>query len=270
MQGEFTGSPDIEDAVDAARQATRRCRGTSSSEKASAALVMTMTDSTERNLWTRFRLHNDISARDALLEAYAPWALGLASGLFRQFRYYMVDREDYLQNANIGLLEAMSRYDPEKGIPFRAYAKPRVCGAVLNGLRVLRNRHVESAADNAMREICEYLPDSGGCAPFEEAVDLIANVCAGFLLGSAYQIPIDRKDGFIYTKNRELEARVLSAVEMLPDRLRAMIIEHYYHHVPFHEIAAHCGLTKSRISQLHRDALRRIRAGLSEDSIDHF
>ncbi|NJL18613.1 MAG: hypothetical protein HC938_17105, partial [Nitrospira sp.] len=47
------------------------------------------------------------------------------------------DKADYVQNASIGLLEAISRFEPERGIPFAAFALPRVRGAVLNGLRTL-------------------------------------------------------------------------------------------------------------------------------------
>jgi RNA polymerase sigma factor FliA len=226
-------------------------------------------DSQEDELWWRYRRGDDSTARVQLFETYSPWATTIASGLFRQYKNRMVEREDYIQNAKVGLLEAMSRYDPEQGVPFRVYAQPRVRGAVLNGLRVLRQAQATSSADFDIGEVIDFLPESSEDDPVGGVTDAVSNACIGFLLQSAYRVGVDREDGFAYAKNRQIETRIMAAVGLLPDRLKTLILDHYFRHIPFHEIADRCGLTKGRISQMHHDALMKVRCSLRDFSDEH-
>lgn len=216
-------------------------------------------DSQEDELWWRYRRSDDSAARVRLFEAYSPWAATIASGMFRQYKNRIVEREDYIQNAKVGLLEAMSRYDPDQGVPFRVYAQSRVRGAVLNGLRILRQPQVSPSVEFDIGEVIDYLPESSEDDPVGGVADLLSNACVGFLLQSACRTAVDREDGFAYAKNRQIETRIMAAVGMLPDRLRTLILDHYFRHIPFHEIADRCGLTKGRISQMHHDALKKVR-----------
>lgn len=85
-------------------------------------------------LWTRWRKQHDLQARDQLVEQYL-WLVRyvvarVAVGLPSHF-----DRADLEGSGSLGLLVAVSKYDPEKGVRFETYAIPWVRGAVLEALR---------------------------------------------------------------------------------------------------------------------------------------
>lgn len=218
----------------------------------------------ETALWRRLRTVGDGHARDALYGLYAPWASSLANALFRQYKNPAIEREDYLQNAKIGLLEAISRYDPERGVPFAVYAQARVRGSVINGLRTVQDRlqpAVEEDGGPPGADDAEMFEQRDA---FDVVVDSVVDASIGVLLGAAFRNAVDSGDGYAYARAQQIEARLRAAVEMLPERLRAIVVDHYYRQAPFHSIAARLRLTKGRVSQLHHEALRRIRANLRE------
>ncbi|NJL18612.1 MAG: sigma-70 family RNA polymerase sigma factor [Nitrospira sp.] len=100
--------------------------------------------------------------------------------------------------------------------------------------------------------------------PFDAIVDAIAHLSIGCLLESAMGNVIDAEDGFNYARSAQIENGIRAAVEMLPERDRRIIVDHYYGHLPFSEIAVELGLTRGRVSQLHHAALTKIRNALRE------
>ncbi len=217
----------------------------------------------EPELWIRYRRDRDTAARDWLFAIYAPWAADIAAGLHRRLYHSRVDKADCVQNASIGLLEAISRFEPERGIPFAAFALPRVRGAVLTGLRTSRAHGME-AHERSFGEILEQLAAHEHADPFDAIVDAIAHLSIGCLLESTMGNVIDAEDGFNYARSAQIENGIRAAVETLPERDRRIIVDHYYGHLPFSEIAVGLGLTRGRVSQLHHAALAKIRSALRE------
>ncbi|HEY2346793.1 MAG TPA: sigma-70 family RNA polymerase sigma factor [Xanthomonadaceae bacterium] len=224
-----------------------------------------MQEIAEPELWTRYRVHDDDRARDRLFLHYVPWASAIAKSVHRRLRVYNVDREDFVQNATIGLLEAMARFDPTRGIPFSAYAKPRVRGAVFNGLRAILGERLAPSDESRFAERLNDLHDapSEGSA-FNDVIDSILGLGTGYLLDEAASHMLAREGGLEYARTAELEERIASAVSMLPDRLKMILQLHYFQFVPFQEIAARMGVTKGRVSQLHKAALGKLRDALSD------
>jgi len=89
----------------------------------------------ERALWTSIRSDSKCDAHQQLFFQYVPWARTVARDVYRRLRIPQMEWGDYAHNATVGLLEAMSRFDATRGVDFMAYARPRVRGAVFNGLR---------------------------------------------------------------------------------------------------------------------------------------
>jgi RNA polymerase sigma factor for flagellar operon FliA len=67
---------------------------------------------------------------------------------------------------------------------------------------------------------------------------------------------------------RQARERVVASVKLLPERERQIIVLHYFHALAFDQIALVFGLSKGRISQIHREALLRLRELLGP--IDQF
>ena len=107
----------------------------------------------ERALWRRWRESADPAARALIIERYQPFAKAIASAVFGRRGRSEVEYEDYLQFALVGLLQAVDRYDPDRGAQFKTYAGPRIRGAILTGLE--RNGDVVEMASYAPLLACD-------------------------------------------------------------------------------------------------------------------
>lgn len=215
----------------------------------------------EADLWQRIRMGGDARAVEQVIVHYSGWAAAIARSIHQRLPAYPVDCEDFIQNARVGLMEAVSRFDPGRGVPFPAFAKPRVRGAVFNGLRAIlgdRSPHATAALD---AERLALLLDDAVDDPVDRVVDAILGLGTAFLLDAQ-----DDSDPSAYAGRADMQRRVHGHVARLPERQRALIEQHYFQHVAFVEIAARFGVTKGRISQLHSQALRTLRASLHESA----
>lgn len=171
----------------------------------------------------------------------------------------MADRDDFVQNANIGLLEAIDRYDPGRGIAFQAYAMARVRGSVFNGLRAI----LGGQGGERYQERLETLQGRDE-DPFDALVASIVGLGIGFLLDDAANaMAVDPQDGLRYAEDREIATRLIRALDELPARHRVVVVRHYFEFTPFIDLAEEWGLSKGRISQLHRAALQGLKAALT-------
>ncbi len=82
-------------------------------------------------LWERVRRNDDAAAREELIRRYLP----LARSLARRYRASSESREDLEQVASVGLVSAIDRYDPDRGIPFRGFAAPTILGELRHHFR---------------------------------------------------------------------------------------------------------------------------------------
>lgn len=218
----------------------------------------------EAELWQRYRERTDEDARDRLLLLHMPWAASIARNVHRRVRAYAADRDDFVQNATIGLMEAIARFEPQRGIAFRSYATPRVRGAVFNGLRAIVGERPTAAQDRYAARLRAIDEGSEGGGAFEQVLNAVVGLGLGYMLDDAAQALGEDAPGagsaFEYARLGQARARLLKAVEQLPQRQQLIVRAHYFQYVPFIELAERFGLSKGRISQLHHDALGRLRA----------
>jgi len=215
-------------------------------------------DVDETMLWTRLKRAGDVSARDALYVRYSPWASAIARRVHRRFPRLTADRGDFIQNASLGLLEAIDRFEPDRGIAFQAYAMARVRGSVFNGVRAI----IGGDGSATYGERLETLM-TRELNPADNLVGSIVGLALGYMLDdAAHHVLTDFADGFIFAENRQAAVRVVMAVNRLPRRQRVLVVRHYFEFVPFVELAQEWGVTKGRVSQLHRAALDTLRSAL--------
>ena len=206
----------------------------------------------EQELWRRYRYEQDVQARDYLFIRYSSWARGVAASVVRKLRPCILEWQDHVQNARIGLLEAMSRFDVSRGIDFMAFAKPRVRGAVFNGVRVLQGGG-NSRSDHTADRLTS-LSQGGGDDPLSDFIDSVLGLSIGYLLAEGADISAEAENGEI----------LLDALSQLPPRQRQVLVSHYLRQVPFQDIAADWKVTKGRVSQIHKQALHGMRIILKQ------
>jgi RNA polymerase sigma-B factor len=85
----------------------------------------------EAMLWRRLREQRDPAAREELVRRYLPFAKNLAL----RYRGASESFDDLLQVANLGLVNAVDRFDPARGTPFAAFASPTILGELKRHFR---------------------------------------------------------------------------------------------------------------------------------------
>jgi RNA polymerase sigma-B factor len=85
----------------------------------------------ERRLWERFSRNRDPVLREELIGRYMSFAKGLAL----RYRGASESVDDLIQVANLGLVNAVDRFDPERGTPFAAFAAPTILGELKRHFR---------------------------------------------------------------------------------------------------------------------------------------
>ncbi|HYD61595.1 MAG TPA: sigma-70 family RNA polymerase sigma factor [Noviherbaspirillum sp.] len=220
-------------------------------------------------LWTEFLVNACMSARERIIDFYLPFARVLAAKLYAKRTYAELEFLDYFQFASIGLLEAVDRYDPAHGAKFETFAALRINGAILNGIASLSEKQEQISAKQriaadrlkSLKEKPEKPKDPG--ALFGYLAELAIGIAVGLALEDSGMY---RAEDEAYPDNtyrsvelKQLQQRMRELLEHLPRNERRVIKYHYLQQLAFEEIARILGVTKGRVSQIHKDALNRLR-----------
>ncbi|MBG6244350.1 RNA polymerase sigma factor FliA [Candidatus Symbiopectobacterium sp. 'North America'] len=201
-----------------------------------------------------------------------------------------VELDDLLQAGCIGLLSAVERFDFLQGTAFTTYAVQRIRGAMLDELRS-RDWVPRSVRRNA-REVAQAMQQAEqqlGRAPTEQEVAQSLNIT----LEDYRQILLDTNNSqlFSYDEWREehgdsaeallegneeanplhqlmegsLRHRVMDAIENLPEREKLVLTLYYQEELNLKEIGAVLDVGESRVSQLHSQAIKRLRVKLIQE-----
>jgi RNA polymerase sigma factor for flagellar operon FliA len=208
--------------------------------------------------------------RARLVDAYTPLVRRLAGKVYRRRVGRELEYADLVQLGVVGLLEAIDRYTPARGVRFETYAAYRIEGAILNGLpsyselqRQLTVRR-ELAHERA-RSLRQGVGDEGKSA-LERLADLAIGLALGFSLEDDRE-PLDEPgepdNAYTRVELAQWRRHLADLVKQLPDAEQRVIARHYLQQQPFDEIARGMGLTKGRISQIHHAALKRLRGRLT-------
>ena len=229
--------------------------------------------------WERHRLDQDGEARRRLIEHYLPFARMLAAKLYGRRTFFELEFQDYLQSATLGLIESVDRFDPAMAVKFETFASHRINGSVLSSIASLsekqeqvsaRKRAVASrvASIKAQQADAAEKTDGGENETlFEFLAQVALGLAVGFTLEASGVAQLDAEPAYVdntyqATELKQLRKRLLQLVAGLPDNERSVTRYHYLQEHSFVEIAAILDMTKGRISQLHQDALNRLKAAI--------
>jgi RNA polymerase sigma factor for flagellar operon FliA len=209
--------------------------------------------------------------RASLVDAYTPLVRRLAARVYRRRFGAELDYADLVQIGMVGLLEAIDRYTPARGIRFETFATHRIEGALLNGLPAYSELQRQLAVRREL--IRERSQSLQATAPQDRsALERLAELAIGLALGFALEDPglgeaaelAEPDNAYARAELAQLRRRLAELTERLPEAEQRVIFRHYFQQQPFEEIASGLNLTKGRISQIHHAALRRLRQRLRE------
>ena len=202
-------------------------------------------------LWASCR-QGDRASRCALIERYAPLATSLARNM-RVPTGALMGRDDVESAALIGLINAVDRYDPDRGIPFEGYAGLRIRGAVLDELRRLDD-HTRDERRRARDVATDAEPEIGAYGA-TLSLDLLLET------GDRDWAAEDESGGA--DDKGDLRARVETALECLPPRQREVLARYYGDSLTLRESAVRMGISEARACQLHGRAIHNLRRALA-------
>jgi RNA polymerase sigma factor for flagellar operon FliA len=224
----------------------------------------------EASLWRRFRFENEATCREQLFERYQSLARSIAIRELRRRPSYGLERSDFLQLAYGGLLEAIDRYNPLHGAPFSAYARQRIRGAISDGLansseNGAQYNHARRLETERLRSLDDPSAHQNGADAVTQLSEVAIALALGFMIQSSKRTAaaggrdLAELQAYESVAWRDIELSVLQEVDRLPEAEQTVLKQHYLHEMSFKDIASLLGLSKGRVSQLHRAALARLR-----------
>jgi RNA polymerase sigma factor for flagellar operon FliA len=184
-----------------------------------------------------------------------------------------VELEDLIQTGTLGLIDAVRRYDPSKGIPFPAYARYRIRGAILDALRALdwatRNQRTQRKASGT----ASFGDEPGEARPTQLTFFSLGPVVSlSSRRESSEELPApDVPCGENLHPDRLFEASeakelVKKALDVLPERYRKVVVMYYSGDWSMRDIGRSLGVNESRVSQIHKAALGKMKRALATES----
>lgn len=209
-----------------------------------------------------------------------------------------IDYDDLMGYGVLGLIDAVEKFDADRGVKFETYATTRIRGAIIDQLRSMdwaprsvrqHARQIEQATIVVESRMNRYATDDDIAAELgidvatlerwiweiskasymslDElvAVDDDANVATLLDFLSDSRSP----DPEVIVETGELERFLAEAIDNLPERERFVISMYYYDELTVKEIARVLGVSESRVSQLHTRAMMRLRADVHQSVCSH-
>lgn len=244
----------------------------------------------EEDLWKNLVKTNDQVLRDYFVLKYAPLVKYVA-GKVSMGMPQNIEFDDLVSYGIFGLIDAISKYDPDRGIKFKTYAMTRIRGAIFDELRSIDwiPRSIRQKAKQIENTIAELENKLGRTVEDEEiskelgiSIDefhSILNKVSGtsmlslndvwYLGDDSDELSIletleapDNMNPDVLIEKEEIKEYIVEAIKKLPDKEKKVIVLYYYEDLTLKEIGQVLDVTESRISQLHTKAIMRLRGRL--------
>ena len=232
-------------------------------------------DDSVLTVWTDFQRSRDPALRNRLVVQYSPLVKYVA-GRMRSRLPHSVDQDDLVSDGVLGLMDAIERFDPGRGLSFQTFAVPRIRGAIIDGLRSMdfvprsvRDKvRIVQQATAKLEERLGRLPDDEEVArevgvPVQQVRDLTKQASSNHAnlddfeladeLASAADDSVERGDA---------TASLRRVIAELNERDQVVIALYYFEGLSLADIGKVLGVTESRISQVHSRATATLRAKL--------
>lgn len=248
-----------------------------------------MAASDTAELWQKFTTTGDKACREQLIMQYAPLVRHVVGRLAVTLPA-TIDQDDLFGYGVIGLIHAIERFSPERGVKFETYAMTRVRGAIIDELRSQDwvPRSVRSRAREVAHAISQ-LEGSLGRHPSEAEIASAMGISQDDLVGmmAASTSPFlsldemvqasddgasinwldmmvdDRPGPAAQLEEAEFKQQLAMAIDSLPEREKLLLSLYYKESLTLKEIGQVMGVSESRVCQLHTQAAMRLRNAIN-------
>jgi RNA polymerase sigma factor for flagellar operon FliA len=252
---------------------------------------MTMTDRPSEldQLWADYQDGRPKGVRDRLIVHYSPLVKFVAGRVGSGLPSH-VEQSDLVSYGMLGLIDAIDRYDPSRGIKFETYAITRIKGSMLDELRAIdwvprsvraKGRTLEQAFSALEAQLHRAPTDAELAAHIGWSEDELQTamgqlsftglVALDELLGGGDRDTTATLGDSLASSDpgpvaayevTELRTRLADAVRNLPEREKLVIGLYYYEGLTLAEIGSVLGVTESRVCQIHTRSVLHLRSRL--------
>ena len=234
----------------------------------------------------------DPAYRDQLITEYLPYVKRIVQRLAVHLPA-TVDIDDLMNVGVIGLIQAVDRYDPGRDNKFMTYAIFRIKGAVLSELRARdflsrsnrrKIRELESAYLRVQQKLGREADEKEVAKELGVDLEQIYRTkqMSSISFISLEELGVSSReekekllsylvnndaDALSMTKLKELKAALAQAIEQLPEKERLVISLYYLEELTMKETGKVLGITESRVSQIHSQAIMHLRAKLRKQNL---
>ena len=231
-------------------------------------------------LWRRYKADGDRDARDRLVVHYSP-LVKFVAGRVRSGLPASVDQNDLVSDGVIGLMDAVDKFEPERGLQFQTYAVTRIRGSIVDGLRgadwVPRSvrekiRDIDAAQARLEAQLGRAPSDQEIAAELDLTIEELRKVYTLTAHTSvvSFETVLDddapRARSDLPGADDDLPPGFLRAVRELAERDQVVVALYYWERLTLAEIGQVLGVTESRVSQLHSRATMQLRRKLLVDA----
>ncbi|HEX2049568.1 MAG TPA: RNA polymerase sigma factor WhiG [Actinomycetota bacterium] len=246
--------------------------------------------------WSEYKDAGANEARDRLILHYSPLvkyvagrvAVGLPAN---------IEQADLISYGIFGLIDAIDKYDPARGIKFETYAISRIRGAIIDELRAIdwvprsvrfKAREVEKAYSELENRLKRPPSDAEIAHEMGVSVDELNGIYTQLstvslvALDELLTVEGDRdKVSLIDTledtkttgpteafETQEMKQILTGAVNRLPEREKIVVTLYYYEGLTLAQIGQVLGVTESRVCQMHTKAVLALRGKITEATSD--
>jgi RNA polymerase sigma factor FliA len=241
-------------------------------------------------LWAQFKTSPTRAVRDRLILHYSPLVKYVASRVATTLPQN-VDISDLVSYGIFGLIDAIEKFELERGFKFETYAIARIKGAILDELRAIdwvprsvrsKARAVEKAFTRLESEFhrtptdvelaCELGLSDGqlqamlmqinfaGVAALDEAV---RSGERGDLMTLGDSLPDKADSAVSLVEANDTRAILSRSISALPEREKMVLGLYYYEGLTLAQIGQVLGVTESRVCQIHTKAVIHLRARMA-------
>ncbi len=244
----------------------------------------------EEKLWEKFIKSKEQTIRDYFVVKYAPLVKYVA-GKVSMGMPQNIEFDDLVSYGVFGLIDAIGKFDPARGIKFKTYAMTRIRGAIFDELRSIdwiprsirqKAKQIEQVISELENKLGRTVEDEEIAKemgiPNEEFQSLLNKLSGTSMLSlndiwylgddndelsilETLEAPENMNPDVLIEKE-EIRDYIIDAIKKLPDKEKKVIVLYYYEDLTLKEIGEVLDVTESRVSQLHTKAIMRLRGRL--------
>jgi len=200
--------------------------------------------------------------------------------------------DDLISCGTLGLMDAIEKYDPAKGVKFKTYAEYRIKGQILDELRALdwasratrdKIKNFEKVEAQLQESLGREITCGDMCSALEikqndyfkllERIRPVQTISLNPAVGGecfAAPVLVDQResaDPFENVKKNNVREIIREKIETLPENEGKVLSLYYFEEKTMREISKELKVTESRVSQLHHSSMARLKKKVAESEL---